>query len=89
MFETTQDIFYIVLSASILLFTIFLCWSLFYLIRLLKQTNEVLRDLKEKFEHVSSVFSFLKGKLVTEALKGIVGFVKNKRQKNKKTKKQQ
>ena len=50
MVETTKDLFYIILSFCVLWLTVFLCWFLFYLIKILRQTNELMGDIKQKFE---------------------------------------
>ncbi|MBT5338111.1 hypothetical protein HN858_02585 [Candidatus Falkowbacteria bacterium] len=84
MLETSQDLFYLVLAFSILWFTVFLCITLYYVIRLLRQTNEVFSDFREKVTHAMSIFTFLKSKAVSEAVKGVVGAVKKRKTKNKK-----
>jgi len=84
MLETSQDLFYLVLAFCVLWLTVFLCWALYYMIRMLKQTNQFLEDVKQKIERVSSLFGFLKSKLFTEALKGLSHLVwqnKNKKEK--------
>ena len=56
---------------------------------MLKQTNELLTDLREKIERVTSVFSFLKSDMVSAGVKGLIGLVssvKNRKSKPKKTK---
>jgi len=53
-------------------------------IRLLRQTNEVFSDFREKVTHAMSIFTFLKSKAVSEAVKGVVGAVKKRKTKNKK-----
>ncbi len=87
MLETSQDLFYLVLAFCILWFTVFLCIALYYIIRLLRQTNEVFNDLREKVTHAMGLFAFLKSKVVSEAVKGVVGAVKKRKTKNKKNKK--
>ena len=55
MFQSSQDLLYIVLAFCILWFTIFLCWALYYVImfmRDVRNTSEAVRDtargIKEK-----------------------------------------
>ncbi|MBU1132528.1 hypothetical protein KKC32_04790 [Patescibacteria group bacterium] len=70
MFETTQDIFYIVASFCILWLTAFLCAGLFYLIRFLKQCSELMMDIKEKFERATSLVGFFRKRIMKETVKG-------------------
>ena len=60
MLETSQDLFYVVLAFCILWFTVFMCWALYYFIKMLKQTNELLEDIKHRITQASNVFTFLK-----------------------------
>jgi hypothetical protein len=88
MLETSQDLFYVVLAFCILWFTVFMCWALYYFIKMLKQTNELLEDIKHRITQASNVFTFLKSKMFTETVKGVVSFVKSaKEKKSQKTKK--
>ena len=75
MFETSQDLFYIVLAFCILWFTVFLCWALYYLIRMLKQTNEVMTEIREKLETLSNVVNIVKSKLFEKGVNGLMSFV--------------
>ena len=76
--ETSQDIFYLVLAFCVLWLTVFLCWALYYLIRLLKQSNEVLTGFRERLGKIGSVFSFFRGKLLAKGLEGLVSLAKAK-----------
>lgn len=87
MLQTTQDIFYLVLSICVAAFTVFICIALFYTIRFFKQTTDTLNAIKEKFERIAGVFHFLRNKIVSEGLKTIVGYIKEKKSKNQKSNK--
>jgi hypothetical protein len=50
MLETRKDVLYIVLSFCLLWLTAFLCWALYYLTRLLKQSNELVTETREKLD---------------------------------------
>ena len=86
MIESSKDIFYIVLSFSVFWFTIFLCWALYYLIRMLKQTNELLTEVKDKIEQASNVVGLLKSKLFELGVKGVMNFFGKDKEKPKATK---
>ena len=47
MIETSKDILYLVIAFCVLWLTVFLCWALYYMIRMLKQTNQFLEDVKQ------------------------------------------
>ena len=87
MIETSKDILYLVLAFCVLWFTVFLCWSLYYFIRLMKQINQSVEDVRKRFERVTGIFTVLKSKMFTEGVKGLMamisGFAKKKSNKNK------
>jgi len=78
MLETSKDILYLVLAFCILWFTAFLCWFLYYLVRLVKQANETVEDIRQHFARVTSIMGILKNKMFTEGVKKIFSFVENK-----------
>jgi len=70
MFQTSQDIFFVVLSFCVLWLTIFLCWLLYYLIMILKKSKATVdivystaSSIQEKIEHVGKVIDLVKDKL--------------------------
>jgi nitroimidazol reductase NimA-like FMN-containing flavoprotein (pyridoxamine 5'-phosphate oxidase superfamily) len=68
MFESSKDILFLVLALCVLLFTTFVCWALWYVIRMLREgakavddvvaklhsIDETIRGVKEKLEHSAS-----------------------------------
>lgn len=63
MLENSKDILYIVLSLSILWFTVFLCWLLYQAARVLKNANEIIENLTNKLELITDAVSFIRGKV--------------------------
>ena len=63
MLETSQDIFYIVLAFSILWFTIFLSWAVFYLAMIFRQTNITIREFRNKLNFLDTLLKTIKDKL--------------------------
>lgn len=73
MFETSNDIFWLTLSGSIALLTLFSCWGIFYLVQIIRRSskmfkgveqmieniNEVIKTTKEKIEHSAAYISIL------------------------------
>ena len=81
MFSSSQDLLYIVLSLSILWFTIFLCWLLYQAARVLKNANDIIENLSHKLELISEAVEFIRKKIdnvsshmgiVSTTLSGIV-----------------
>ena len=92
----SKDLLYAVISLSVLLFTVFSCWAIYYLARILQQTfrvvketrqrlsafDELIKAIKEKVEHSTS-YLFLIG----EGVKKLVELVKARGEKKAKSKK--
>ncbi|EKD24509.1 MAG: hypothetical protein ACD_80C00225G0002 [uncultured bacterium (gcode 4)] len=63
MFDTPQDLLYIVLSFCILWFTVFLCWLLYQAVRVLKNANEIIENVTNKLELISDAVEFIRKKV--------------------------
>ena len=61
--ESSQDILYLVLSLSILWFTVFLCWLLYQAARVLKNANEIIESITQKLELIVDAVEFIRGKI--------------------------
>lgn len=83
MIETSQDIFYVILSFCLFWLTFFICCALYYLIKMLKQTNEAVTEMRSVVDRVTSLFSIFKSELVQDGLKKLMALLKNKRRKSK------
>ena len=54
----SKDLLYIVISISVLIFTIFSCWALYYLARILQQMFKVIRETRarlDKFDELAKM----------------------------------
>lgn len=94
----SKDLLYIVISVSALLFTIFSCWAIYYLARILQQFFKVIKEtralldkfdelmkiIKEKIEHSASYLP-----LIGEGVKKLVEIMKNRAEKKKRNKKRE
>lgn len=67
MFETSQDILYITVSVCTLVFTGFLCWVLFYLAQLLKQSNQITEELHAKMTEWAEAIDEIKERVINTA----------------------
>lgn len=89
MFQTSKDILFIALGIAILAISFFLCFFLYYLIRLVKEFYEAGRSIKKTFLRIDGISKNLKEKLkeftliplLSEAIKAFIGFLKEKQRK--------
>jgi len=72
---TSQDLFYLVGAIGVLWITVFLCVALYYAIRLLKQTNEVITFWRERIERATNLVGVLKNKILVQGAKSLFGLV--------------
>lgn len=81
MFETSQDILYLVISFCIIWVTVFLCWMLYYVMRLLRNANKIVEEFRSKLQVVTDTLNYIRGKvehisgLLTLASGGVSGFL--------------
>jgi len=73
MFESSQDLLYIVLSLCILWFTVFLCWLIYQAARVLRNANRIVENLTQKLELISDAVEFMRKKV--ESMSGHMGIV--------------
>lgn len=91
----SHDLLNIVIALSVLLFTIFSCWAIYYLARILQQMFKVIKEtrdrlnkfdelvkvVKEKIEHSASYLP-----LIVDGVKKLVDLMKSRAEKKKKSK---
>ena len=61
-FSTSKDILFIVLAFAVLWITIFLSWTLYYLICILKDAKDTIRGVRKATDAVEAAASHLKDK---------------------------
>lgn len=92
MFETSKDVLLWVLSLCLAFFTFFLCWALYLMIKMLREGNKAVQNLKEKIESVSEILQTIKDKIVNSAtslnmlasaVNRIIDFFKERKSKKK------
>lgn len=82
MFETSKDILYIVLSFCILWVTLFLCWLLYYVMRLARNASEIVEEFRVRLQALTDAINYVRGKvegisnMMTLATQGATGLVK-------------
>lgn len=82
MLATTQDILYVVISCCVLVITVFLCWMLYYVMRILRSANQVVEEFRLRLQALTEALNYIRGKvehmsgLMTLASEGVGGLVK-------------
>ncbi len=62
-FETSKDILYITLSTSVLLVTVFLCWAIYYVARILGEAYHLVTDIRRKLEVLEKLLATIREKI--------------------------
>ncbi len=86
--DSSKDILYLVISFCILWVTVFLCWMLYYVMRLLRNANQIVEEFRVRLQSLTDAVSYIKGKvehisglmtMMTNGVGGVVsGIVKKK-----------
>jgi predicted PurR-regulated permease PerM len=93
MIETSKDLLYVVLAFSVLWLTIFISWTLYYVIMMLRQTNQLIKNFREKIEKVSQAVEKIREKFdhssaylgaIGKAVEKMVEFLGEKKKKSRK-----
>ncbi len=77
MFQTSQDIFFIVAAIAIVWVSVFLCWALYRLATFLKSINEVTTDVRTRVEKAELFIDDVRSRLtktvgvITAVQKGV------------------
>lgn len=61
--ETSKDILYIALASSVVLVTIFLCWAIYYVARILGEAYHLVTDIRRKLEVLEKLLSVIREKI--------------------------
>ena len=61
--ESSKDILYLVLAFCALWFTAFVCWVLWYLIRMLRDASSAVREVRDKLHAVEEAMQGIREKL--------------------------
>lgn len=57
MINESMDILWLALAVSAIILTFFISWSLYYVVQLLKQTLESLKELQCQIDHLNQVLN--------------------------------
>lgn len=87
MIQTSQDLLNIVIALCVFLFTIFVCWSIYYFARILQQTFRVIKEMRDRINKIDEVVKAFKEKidhsssyllLIGEGVKKLVEVIQEK-----------
>ncbi|MBI5728975.1 MAG: hypothetical protein HY983_01875 [Candidatus Magasanikbacteria bacterium] len=82
MFETSKDILYLVISFCVLWVTVFLCWTFYYVMRILRNANTIVEEFRVRLQALTEAINYIRGKvehisgLMTLASSGVGGLIK-------------
>lgn len=80
--ESSKDILFLVISLCVLWVTVFLCWMLYYVMRLLRNANQIVEEFRVRLQALTDTINYIRGKvehisgLMTLASDGVGGLVK-------------
>ena len=92
----SKDLLYIVISISVLIFTIFSCWALYYLARILQQMFKVIKEMRARLNKIDELAKMITEKiehsaaylpLIGAGIKKLVEIMRVKAEKKKRSKK--
>jgi len=102
MIETSKDLLFFILGVCIFIFTVFLCWAIYYIIMIFKNVSEVVNSfkqlvngLKDKLGKLERIINLIEEKvshttsylpLVAQGITELISFFKKKKTKKEKSK---
>jgi len=63
MFATTRDLLNIVLAASVIILTVFVCWAVYYVGKIFRDASRVASSVRLKLELIDKILNLVKDKL--------------------------
>jgi len=103
MFETSKDFMNVAIGSSVVVFTFFLCWSLYYIVMMLKRANQATKEitdfivsLKDKLNKIESLVNTIEEKiknttsylpLIMKGVTELIDYIKRKREEKTEKKK--
>lgn len=91
-FETSRDILNMTLSVSVVILTIFICWGIYYGIKIIKGISDIIEQIQRTAQRVEQLVVDTKEKIerafsamnvTSNAVKGVMEyFAEKKREKN-------
>lgn len=82
MFETSKDVLYLVISFCVLWVSVFLCWTFYYVMCILRNANQIVEEFRVRLQALTEAINYIRGKvehisgLMTLASGGVGNFLK-------------
>ena len=70
MFDSSKDILYMVLAFASLWVAVFLCWTLYYVVQLLRNANEIVEEVRERAHRLEEMVRMIRERM--ESMSGMV-----------------
>lgn len=93
----SRDLLNVIIALSVLLFTVFSCWAIYYLARILRQFFQVIKEMRDRLNKFDELMKSMKEKiehsasylfLIGEGIKKLLEVVRQRSEKKKKSKKE-
>lgn len=90
MLETSKDILNIVIAASIGVFTIFVCWTIYYFAQIMRSGFKMAKEMRDRLAKIDDAIAAFKNKienstshiiLIAEGIKKLVEVIKERTEK--------
>lgn len=87
MLQTSQDLLNIVIALCVFLFTVFVCWAIYYFARILQQAFRMIKEMRDRINKIDEVIKAFKEKidhstsyllLIGEGVKKLVEVIQEK-----------
>lgn len=81
MITSSKDILFLIISFCVLWVTFFLCWMFYYVMRLLRNANEIVEEFRVRLQALTEAINYIRGKvehmsslmtLITDGASGLV-----------------
>ena len=88
----SQSLLYIIISISILGLAFFTCWAIYYLVMILRQSAQTIKEMRDRLHKVDTVIDTVKEKiehsasylfLIGEGVKKLVEIMRDRGEKKK------
>ncbi|OGH90033.1 MAG: hypothetical protein A2537_01015 [Candidatus Magasanikbacteria bacterium RIFOXYD2_FULL_36_9] len=73
MFTDSKDVLYLVISFCVVWVTFFLCWMFYYLMRLLRNANQIVEEFRVRLQALTEAINYIRGKV--EHMSGLLTLV--------------
>lgn len=73
MFTSSKDILFLIISFCVLWITFFMCWMFYYLMRLLRNANEIVEEFRIRLQALTESVNYIRDKV--ENMSGLITLI--------------